>query len=156
MIDKDDLPEYVQDIIDKAMEDGAAVDVIKINKEGNSRKIFSTDKREETLKAMDNISKNLKHVSTEDLLDRLSNSLKKIKDTGISDKKIIEIVNKLYIQIIDSLPTPPEKAISIILSNEKGEAAVTGYKFKDREEAAELLRKIADNLLKDSTKESRW
>lgn len=156
MMNKDDLPEYVQDIIDKAMEDGADVDVIKINREGNTRKIFSTDKKQETLDAIDDIEHNLKHVSTSDLLARLSNNFKKIKDTGISEKEMLDLVNKLYMQIIDSLPTPPARAISIMLSNDNGKASIVGYKFKNKKDAANLLRAIADELLGNSTKESRW
>lgn len=156
MINKDDLPEYVQDIIDKAMEDGADVDVIKINREGNSRKIFSTDKKQETLDAIDDIERNLEHVSTSDLLDRLSNNFKKIKDTGISEKGMLDLVNKLYMQIIDSLPTPPVRAISIMLSNDNGKASICGYKFKNKQDAANLLRSIADELSDGSVKESRW
>lgn len=156
MMNKDDLPEYVQDIIDKAMEDGADVDVIKINREGNSRKIFSTDKKQETLDAIDDIERNLKHVSTSDLLDKLSNNFKKIKDTGISEKEMLDLVNKLYMQIIDSLPTPPARAISIMISNDNGKASIVGYKFKDKKDAANLLRAVADELSDGSVKESRW
>lgn len=156
MMNKDDLPEYVQDIIDKAMEDGADVDVIKINREGNSRKIFSTDKKQETLDAIDDIERNLKHVSTSDLLARLSNNFKKIKETGLSEKEMLDLVNKLYMQIIDSLPTPPARAISIMISNDKGKASITGYKFKDKKDAANLLRAVADELSDGSVKESRW
>lgn len=155
MMNKDDLPEYVQDIIDKAMEDGATVDVIKINREGNSRKIFSTDKKQETLDAIDDIERNLKHVSTSDLLTKLSNNFKKIKDTGISEKEMLDLVNKLYMQIIDSLPTPPARAISIMISNDNGKASITGYKFKDKKDAANLLRAVADELSDGSVKESR-
>ena len=156
MMNKDDLPEYVQDIIDKAMEDGADVNVIKINREGNSRKIFSTDKKQETLDAIDDIERNLKHVSTSDLLDKLSNNFKKIKDTGISEKEMLDLVNKLYMQIIDSLPTPPARAISIMISNDNGKASIVGYKFKDKKDAANLLRAVADELSDGSVKESRW
>lgn len=155
MMNKDDLPEYVQDIIDKAMEDGATVDVIKINREGNSRKIFSTDKKQETLDAIDDIERNLKHVSTSDLLTKLSNNFKKIKDTGISEKEMLDLVNKLYMQIIDSLPTPPARAISIMISNDNGKASIVGYKFKDKKDAANLLRAVADELSGGSVKESR-
>ena len=155
MMNKDDLPEYVQDIIDKAMEDGADVDVIKINREGNSRKIFSTDKKQETLDAIDDIERNLKHVSTSDLLTKLSNNFKKIKDTGISEKEMLDLVNKLYMQIIDSLPTPPARAISIMISNDNGKASIVGYKFKDKKDAANLLRAVADELSDGSVKESR-
>lgn len=156
MMNKDDLPEYVQDIIDKAMEDGADVDVIKINREGNTRNIYSTNKKQETLDAIDDIERNLTHVSTTDLLAKLSNNFKKIKDTGISEKEMLDLVNKLYMQIIDSLPTPPARAISIMLSNDNGKASIVGYKFKDKKDAANLLRAVADELLGNSTKESRW
>lgn len=156
MMNKDDLPEYVQDIINKAMEDGADVDVIKINREGNSRKIFSTDKKQETLDAIDDIEHNLKHVSTEDLLDRLSNNFKKIKDTGKSEEEMFDLVNKLYMQIIGSLPTPPLRAISIMISNDNGKSSIVGYKFKDKKDAANLLRAVADELAGGTVKESRW
>lgn len=156
MMNKDDLPEYVQDIIDKAMEDGADVNVIKINREGNTRNIYSTNKKQETLDAIDDIERNLKHVSTSDLLTKLSNNFKKIKDTGISEKEMLDLVNKLYMQIIDSLPTPPARAISIMISNDNGKASITGYKFKDKKDAANLLRAVADELSDGSVKESRW
>ena len=161
--DKEDMPEFLKAIIDKAMANGADVDIIKLNrkpgkgkgKEKEKDKIIESKLRKDTLDTIDELENNLKYVSKNDLLDRLGNSFTKLKEAGLDTAEMNNLANRTYMQMLSKMPTPPSKAISIIVNSKEDCTDVTmcGYKIDNNAEAITILRNIA-NSLEEKSKEA--
>lgn len=159
--DKEDMPEFLKAIIDKAMANGADVDIIKLNrKPGKGKgkekdKIIESKLRKDTLDTIDELENNLKYVSKNDLLDRLGNSFTKLKEAGLDTAEMNNLANRTYMQMLSKMPTPPSKAISIIVNTtgDEYEVSMCGYKIDNNAEAITILRNIV-NSLEEKSKEA--
>lgn len=153
--DNNKYPEYIQEIIDKAIKDGADVQVVKVNREGNEREIFSS-KKQKVLDEIDSIGKKLDSVSEQDILDRLARTLKNMSNVGLDATEIYDVINKLFMKLVANTPEPPKRAIGIILGQTPDDLSIMGYSFKNKKEAARVLRAVADGLESDGFTEKEF
>ena len=69
-----------------------------------------------------------------------------MSNVGLDASEIYDIINKLFMKLVANTPEPPKRAIGIILGQTPDDLSIMGYSFKNKKEAARVLRAVADGL----------
>lgn len=133
---KNDIPDYMQDMIDKLIKQGADVDVIKINR----KKDKDADK---AIKKLEEIRKELSDMDDASVKEAVAKDMREFhKKSGLSTTEIYNNMCDSFMRLIKLGGIEPRVACGFIISKE-GNMSIATMDINNKQELADLFKALA-------------
>lgn len=138
-----DIPDYMQDMIDKLIKQGAEVDVIKINR----KKDKDADK---AIKKLEEIRKELLDMDDASVKEAVAKDMREFhKKPGLSTTEIYNNMCNSFMHLIKVGGIAPRVACSFIISKE-GNMSISTLNINNKQELADLFKALARAIENDN------
>lgn len=138
-----DIPDYMQDMIDKLIKQGAEVDVIKINR----KKDKDADK---AIKKLEEIRKELLDMDDASVKEAVAKDMREFhKKSGLSTTEIYNNMCNSFMRLIKVGGIAPRVACGFIISKE-GNMSISTLNINNKQELADLFKALARAIENDN------
>lgn len=142
---KNDIPDYMQDMIDKLIKQGAEVDVIKIN-----RKKDGDINKDEAISKLKEIRKELSNMDDASVKEAVAKDMREFhKKSGLSTTEIYNNMCNSFMRLIKLGGIEPRVACGFIISKE-GNMSISTMSINNKQELADLFKALARTIENDN------